>query len=66
MLDGAVRARDHAGVAVRLFEALALGGLSIRNRVMMSPMSQRAAGEDGRARDWHLVHYGSRAVGGFA
>ncbi|HEX3392688.1 MAG TPA: tRNA-dihydrouridine synthase [Solirubrobacteraceae bacterium] len=49
---------------MRLFEALVLGGLSIRNRVMMSPMSQRAAGEDGRARDWHLVHYGSRSVGG--
>lgn len=50
--------------AVRLFDQTTLGGLSIRNRVMMSPMSQRAAGEDGRATDWHLVHYGSRAVGG--
>ena len=30
----------------------------------MSPMSQRAGGEDGRMGDWHLVHYGSRAVGG--
>ncbi|MGH2879153.1 MAG: tRNA-dihydrouridine synthase [Solirubrobacteraceae bacterium] len=50
--------------AVRLFESTTLGKLSLRNRVMMSPMSQRAAGEDGRATDWHLVHYGSRAVGG--
>ncbi|HVR04904.1 MAG TPA: hypothetical protein VMS02_02605 [Solirubrobacteraceae bacterium] len=47
-----------------LFEPVALGGLKLRNRIMMSPMSQRAAGEDGRAGDWHLVHYGSRAVGG--
>jgi 2,4-dienoyl-CoA reductase-like NADH-dependent reductase (Old Yellow Enzyme family) len=53
-----------AGAAVRLFDPLTLGGLSVRNRVMMSPMSQRVAGEDGRATDWHLVHYGSRAVGG--
>jgi 2,4-dienoyl-CoA reductase-like NADH-dependent reductase (Old Yellow Enzyme family) len=43
---------------------LRLGELTIRNRIMMSPMSQRAAREDGCARDWHLVHYGSRAVGG--
>lgn len=47
-----------------LFEPLRLGEVTIRNRVMMSPMSQRAAGADGRAGDWHLVHYGSRAVGG--
>jgi NADPH2 dehydrogenase len=47
-----------------LFEPLTLGELEIRNRIMMSPMSQRAASEDGRADDWHLVHYGSRAVGG--
>ncbi|HEU0249568.1 MAG TPA: hypothetical protein VFR48_02480, partial [Solirubrobacteraceae bacterium] len=53
-----------AGAAVRMFDPLTLGGLSVRNRVMMSPMSQRAAGKDGRATDWHLVHYGSRAVGG--
>ncbi|MGA9284487.1 MAG: bifunctional salicylyl-CoA 5-hydroxylase/oxidoreductase, partial [Solirubrobacteraceae bacterium] len=47
-----------------LFEPLTLRGVRLRNRIMMSPMSQRAALEDGRAGDWHLVHYGSRAVGG--
>lgn len=47
-----------------LFDSLRFGELEIRNRIMMSPMSQRAAGEDGCASDWHLVHYGSRAVGG--
>jgi 2,4-dienoyl-CoA reductase-like NADH-dependent reductase (Old Yellow Enzyme family) len=47
-----------------LFEPLTLRGVTLRNRIMMSPMSQRAALEDGRAGDWHLVHYGSRAVGG--
>jgi 2,4-dienoyl-CoA reductase-like NADH-dependent reductase (Old Yellow Enzyme family) len=47
-----------------LFDPVRVGELEIRNRIMMSPMSQRAAGEDGCATDWHLVHYGSRAVGG--
>jgi 2,4-dienoyl-CoA reductase-like NADH-dependent reductase (Old Yellow Enzyme family) len=47
-----------------LFDPVRLGELEIRNRIMMSPMSQRAAGEDACATDWHLVHYGSRAVGG--
>jgi NADPH2 dehydrogenase len=47
-----------------LFEPVTLRGLTIRNRIMMSPMSQRAADGDGCATDWHLVHYGSRAVGG--
>lgn len=47
-----------------LFEPFQIGAVAIRNRIMMSPMSQRAAGEDGAATDWHLVHYGSRAVGG--
>jgi 2,4-dienoyl-CoA reductase-like NADH-dependent reductase (Old Yellow Enzyme family) len=47
-----------------LFAPLTLRGVTLRNRIMMSPMSQRAALEDGRAGDWHLVHYGSRAVGG--
>lgn len=47
-----------------LFDVVTIGGLQLRNRIMMSPMSQRAAGDDGRAGDWHLVHYGARAVGG--
>lgn len=55
--------RTH-GEPMSLFEPLTLGALTLRNRIMMSPMSQRAAGEDGRAGDWHLVHYGSRALGG--
>ena len=47
-----------------LFEPLSIRGLTLRNRVMMSPMCQWSADESGIARDWHLVHYGSRAVGG--
>jgi 2,4-dienoyl-CoA reductase-like NADH-dependent reductase (Old Yellow Enzyme family) len=40
-------------------------GVTFRNRIVMSPMCQYSA-EEGMANDWHLVHLGSRAVGGAA
>ncbi|MFH8470814.1 NADH:flavin oxidoreductase/NADH oxidase [Streptomyces sp. NPDC017991] len=43
---------------------LRLREVTIPNRVWMSPMAQYAAGTDGKPTDWHLVHYGARAVGG--
>jgi 2,4-dienoyl-CoA reductase-like NADH-dependent reductase (Old Yellow Enzyme family) len=46
-----------------LFTPLKLRELTLRNRIAVSPMCQYSA-EDGRANDWHLVHLGSRAVGG--
>ncbi|HIE38965.1 MAG TPA: NADPH dehydrogenase NamA [Anaerolineales bacterium] len=49
---------------MHLFSPLILRGVTLRNRVMMSPMCQYVAGEDGHPIDWHLVHYGARAVGG--
>ncbi|KIQ37540.1 oxidoreductase [Variovorax paradoxus] len=48
-----------------LFSPLALRGVTLRNRIAMSPMCQYTA-SDGMADDWHLVHLGSRAVGGAA
>ena len=47
-----------------LFDPIQFRGLTLRNRIVMSPMCQYSAGTDGRANDWHFVHYGSRAVGG--
>lgn len=47
-----------------LFDVYTLREMTLRNRIMMSPMCQYAAGDDGRATDWHLVHYGARASGG--
>ena len=38
-------------------------GVTLRNRIVMSPMCQYSATE-GMANDWHLVHLGSRAAGG--
>ena len=46
-----------------LFSPLTLRGVTLRNRIAVSPMCQYTA-EDGFADDWHLVHLGSRAVGG--
>jgi 2,4-dienoyl-CoA reductase-like NADH-dependent reductase (Old Yellow Enzyme family) len=48
-----------------LFEPLPLRGLTLANRVLVSPMCQYSS-VDGFANDWHLVHLGSRAVGGAA
>jgi 2,4-dienoyl-CoA reductase-like NADH-dependent reductase (Old Yellow Enzyme family) len=46
-----------------LFSPLALRDLTIPNRVFVSPMCQYSS-RDGFPTDWHLVHLGSRAVGG--
>ena len=48
---------------VHLFSPLRLRGVELRNRVVVSPMCQYSSA-DGFADDWHLVHLGSRAVGG--
>ncbi|WP_018132734.1 NADPH dehydrogenase NamA [Effusibacillus pohliae] len=47
-----------------LFDPFELKGLQLKNRIMMSPMCQYQANEDGTVAEWHYVHYGSRAVGG--
>lgn len=46
-----------------LFAPLTVRGLTLRNRVGVSPMCQYSS-PGGLATDWHLVHLGSRAVGG--
>lgn len=57
-------ARNADGSApMPMFAPLALRGLRLANRVVVSPMCQYSA-VDGTPTDWHLVHLGSRAVGG--
>src|SRR6476646_68995 len=46
-----------------LFEPLTLRGLTLANRILVSPMCQYSS-VDGFANDWHFVHLGSRAAGG--
>src|ERR1700682_4537808 len=48
-----------------LFDPLTLRGLTLPHRVLVSPMCQYSS-VDGFANDWHVVHLGSRAVGGAA
>ncbi|MBC7679477.1 MAG: NADH:flavin oxidoreductase/NADH oxidase [Pseudorhodobacter sp.] len=47
-----------------LFEPITLRALTVRNRVWLSPMCQYSC-VDGLPNDWHLVHLGARAAGGF-
>ena len=47
----------------KLFEPFTLRGVTLRNRVGVSPMCQYSS-EDGLMTDWHLVHLGARATGG--
>ena len=48
-----------------LFEPLELRSLVLPHRILVSPMCQYSS-TDGFSTDWHLVHLGSRAVGGAA
>ena len=60
---------DHAGmpadapVRAPMFTPFQLGGMALKNRVVVSPMAQYKA-VDGCPTNWHLVHYGERAKGG--
>jgi 2,4-dienoyl-CoA reductase-like NADH-dependent reductase (Old Yellow Enzyme family) len=53
------------GAMPGLFDPITLRGVTFPNRIFVSPMCQYSS-EDGLANDWHLVHLGSRAVGGAA
>lgn len=46
-----------------LFEPIRIRSVDFRNRIVVSPMCQYSS-KEGFANDWHLVHLGSRAVGG--
>jgi 2,4-dienoyl-CoA reductase-like NADH-dependent reductase (Old Yellow Enzyme family) len=55
---------NRRSVLAHLFSKLTLRGLTLRNRIVMSPMCMYCADQDGRLTDWHLSHYLTRAVGG--
>ena len=50
-------------MSASLYEPLTLRGVTSRNRIGVSPMCEYSS-IDGFANDWHVVHLGSRAVGG--
>lgn len=47
-----------------LFDEMTVHGLTLKNRIIVSPMCQYQANTDGSVTDWHTVHYGSMALGG--
>ncbi len=49
----------------RLFSPLSIRSITLKNRIVMSPMCQYSS-VDGFSNDWHIVHLGSRAAGGTA
>jgi 2,4-dienoyl-CoA reductase-like NADH-dependent reductase (Old Yellow Enzyme family) len=51
--------------SAHLFEPLRMRDVTLKNRIVVSPMCQYSS-TDGFATDWHFVHHGSRAVGGAA
>lgn len=50
-------------LVMTVFSSLKIRGITLKNRIVVSPMCMYSS-EDGFANDWHLVHLGSRAVGG--
>ena len=48
----------------QLFSPFTVRGVTLRNRIAMSPMCMYTAADDGLATDWHLAHYLARATGG--
>jgi anthraniloyl-CoA monooxygenase len=54
---------DVKNPAVPMFQPFRLRGMTLANRVVVSPMCQYSA-KDGVPNDWHMVHLGSRAIGG--
>jgi 2,4-dienoyl-CoA reductase-like NADH-dependent reductase (Old Yellow Enzyme family) len=49
----------------KLFSSLEIKSITLRNRIVVSPMCQYSS-VDGFSNDWHLVHLGTRAIGGAA
>ena len=47
-----------------LFSQMTLGEVTVRNRIVISPMQQYMAGPDGLPRKFHLQHYGQLGIGG--
>lgn len=55
---------DDAAPPPAIFTPFRARDLTLMNRVVVSPMAQYTADEDGTPNDWHLVHLGARATGG--
>ena len=63
--DLPAKVNRYAGAMPALFDPLPLRSLTLSNRIIVSPMCEYSS-DEGFATDWHIVHLGSRAVGGAA
>jgi len=48
----------------KLFSSFTIKNTELKNRIVMAPMCMYSADNEGNAKDWHYLHYTSRAVGG--
>ncbi|MCM0649682.1 NADPH dehydrogenase NamA [Clostridium swellfunianum] len=48
----------------KLFSSFNIKNIELKNRIVMAPMCMYSADNDGKAKEWHYMHYASRAVGG--
>ncbi|OPH46868.1 NADPH dehydrogenase NamA [Paenibacillus ferrarius] len=46
-----------------LFQPYTIKEVTLKNRIVMSPMCMYASDDSGEVKDWHYVHYATRAVG---
>jgi 2,4-dienoyl-CoA reductase-like NADH-dependent reductase (Old Yellow Enzyme family) len=54
---------NFTGAGMKLFSPLRIRETELKNRIVVSPMCEYSA-KDGHPQTWHLVHLGSRAIGG--
>ncbi|WP_047155386.1 NADPH dehydrogenase NamA [Aneurinibacillus tyrosinisolvens] len=47
-----------------IFTPFTLKNVTLKNRIVMSPMCMYSAENDGKPTEWHYIHYGTRAAGG--
>ena len=50
-------------MTAKLFTPIQLGGVTLSNRIVVSPMCQYSA-DDGSMTDWHMAHHGGFACSG--
>ncbi|NLW22899.1 MAG: NADPH dehydrogenase NamA [Tissierellia bacterium] len=48
----------------KLFEGIKIKDMELKNRIVMPPMCMYSSDEHGHAKEFHYIHYGTRAIGG--
>jgi NADPH2 dehydrogenase len=48
----------------KIYDSYQIKDMQLRNRIVMAPMCMYSADEDGNTKEWHMIHYTTRAIGG--